>query len=391
MLTAALALPSFLWMLSFLAITPFLSSISPDLGVSVPVLGQLPAAVALASAPAGLVIGPIADRMGQRHFLVGGLIAQAAGAGVMALATSFPVLALGSAMGALGYVSVRPVSLALIAACFEGPRRQKVISLSTSAMAFAGIAGIPALLFVSSVLDWRGAFYALAGVNVLGAALVIVGVRLATLGAVRRFESPRSLFASIAKHRSTVGLIGTTLLGSAAIWVFYTYRGAFFIDEFGFDDRLVGVAFTSAGIGLFVGGLIAGSAKLAISMRALLIASLALTGLFLAFPLLVPVGPIVAVLSGALASGALGGLIVSNAALLMQEPTGSSATTMSVNQAGGSIGTAFGGAIGGLLLAAGGYPTLGIGILMITSVGVSVAVLLVLSKPSKLVPGSTND
>ena len=61
---AALCVGTFIGLLTFVAPTPFLPAMALELDASVPLLGQVVAAMLLISAVLGLVAGPIADRYG---------------------------------------------------------------------------------------------------------------------------------------------------------------------------------------------------------------------------------------------------------------------------------------------------------------------------------------
>ena len=77
-LVPTLALSTFVNHLNVVAWIPFLSFIAKAQGVSVSLLGQIPASMLLLSALLGLGIGPLADRYGYRRTLLVCLAAVAA-------------------------------------------------------------------------------------------------------------------------------------------------------------------------------------------------------------------------------------------------------------------------------------------------------------------------
>src|SRR5260370_22557772 len=66
-LVPMLSLAAFVNHLNLIAWNPFLPSIAEAHGVTVALLGQVPALMLLLSASLGLVIGPLADRYGYRR------------------------------------------------------------------------------------------------------------------------------------------------------------------------------------------------------------------------------------------------------------------------------------------------------------------------------------
>ena len=78
--------------------------------------------------------------------------------------------------------------------------------------------------------------------------------------------------------------------------------------------------------------------------------------------LVAPFGPVVAIGLAACGTLLLGMVEATAMTLLIDESPTGRATTMTANQSANSLGTAIGGAAGGLLLATGGYPALGLGI-----------------------------
>ena len=123
----ALCLGSFVATLTFAAPAPFLPAMERDLGVGVPLLGQVVSAMLLLSAPLALVVGPLADRYGHRRLIVLGLIAAAVCLLDFGLAPAFPVLFLASVAGALAEATVPGLSLAIAGTRFAGPASRRAI------------------------------------------------------------------------------------------------------------------------------------------------------------------------------------------------------------------------------------------------------------------------
>src|ERR1700751_5861169 len=93
-LVSTLALATFVNHLNVIAWIPFLPFIAEAHGVSVSLLGQIPALMLLLSALLGMVIGPVADRSGYRRTLLLCLLAVVASSLSTGLAGTLSVLIL---------------------------------------------------------------------------------------------------------------------------------------------------------------------------------------------------------------------------------------------------------------------------------------------------------
>src|SRR5262245_26318488 len=93
-LVGLLAVCSFLALVNFVALSPFLPAVARELKTSVPLVGQVTTALTLLSAGLGLVIGPLADLRGHRRLIVVGIVAVALNLAGMALAPTYAVLLL---------------------------------------------------------------------------------------------------------------------------------------------------------------------------------------------------------------------------------------------------------------------------------------------------------
>ena len=77
-LVALMSTCTFLTVVNFTALVPFLPQIAGDLDSSVPLVGQAATVLTIFSAALGLVVGPLADLRGHRRLLLVGIVAVAA-------------------------------------------------------------------------------------------------------------------------------------------------------------------------------------------------------------------------------------------------------------------------------------------------------------------------
>ena len=162
-------------------------------------------------------------------------------------------------------------------------------------------------------------------------------------------------YPPLLRHAPTLGLVGASLLRSAAAWAWFTYYGAYLVEVRHLGVQQAGWGYTGVGLGFLVGSLLAGGRLGRLPPRPLLIGTALVQALTLLNPLVPGLGlPAVLALNG-LGAATMGLANVTATLLLGRESPAGRATTMTANQAAFSLGSAAGGAGGGLLLALSGY------------------------------------
>jgi predicted MFS family arabinose efflux permease len=360
---AALCVAAFLAALNFFATTPFYPPMTRDLHTTVPLLGQVVTLMILLSAGLGLVVGPLGDRYGYRWPLVIGVFAIAVNLLGTGLAPGYPVLLALSVAGGLGDALVFGLALALAGIRFRGDARRRAIGWTIGALSSAPIVGVPLLTAISGVGGWRAAL-TVAGLAAAGAAWFVAAAlpadarRPTTALKVRTWLGA---YAPLLRHPPTLCLFGVQAL-RGAWWVgLLTYLGAFLGDVVGLGTQQVGFVYTLAGGAYAVGTFIAGGRLGAVSPRgSVAVSSVAaglLVGPMLWFANTRAVLPLLLVISLAAAVCNVGVV-----ALLAAESPAGAGTTMVLNASLLNAGTAGGAAVGGVLIAFGGYGALGLGL-----------------------------
>jgi predicted MFS family arabinose efflux permease len=154
-LVSALALGTFVNHLNVIAWNPFLPFIAEAHGVSVSLLGQVPALMLLLSAILGQVIGPLADRHGLRRTLLACVLAVFASSLTTGLAGTLPLLVVAGLVGAIGRAGVMPVAQVSAATIFVADTtRRRAISRIQSGAPLAATLGIPLLTTIAMVVEW---------------------------------------------------------------------------------------------------------------------------------------------------------------------------------------------------------------------------------------------
>lgn len=359
---AVLCVASFLSALNFFATSPFYPEIADDLGTSVPLLGQATTLMILVSVACGVVVGPLADRYGFRWPLVIGVLAIAVNLIGTGLAPVYPVL-LGLALaGGLADAIVFGLPLAVAGTLFAGDAQRRAMTWIIGSMSVAPTVGVPAMTALGDAAGWRNALL-VTGALTLGAAW-LTAVSLprdhARSAAHLRVSEVVAAYAPLLHHRGIVRLYAATALRGITWFGLLTYLGAFLKEEIGLSGSQAGLVYAATGSGYLLGGVVSSRLGFA-SPRTLLIAAYATAGVTVGVLLLAAdVWVAVALLTATSVASFIGGL--AQASLLTRETPAGSGTTMVLNGSAINLGAAVGAAVGGGLLALGGYQALGLGL-----------------------------
>ncbi|HUG14577.1 MAG TPA: MFS transporter [Thermomicrobiales bacterium] len=363
LLLVTLCLASSLAVINALALAPFLAEIAPEIGTTVALLGQAVTATSLVGAAFALTMGPGADWAGYRMLLLAGIGAMIAGSLGTAIAPSYALLIGAQVIGGLSGAAITPMAFAIAGQRFTGEQRRTAIARMYAAAAGAGVVGFPLLTFIGERAGWRWSFVALGLAATLGLALawVVIPRDRAERTAPFRLRTMLHSYRPILRHRSTALLYGGQFLRGVC-WVgTLAYAGAFFVEELGRSLQEAGLIWVVVGPGFLIGSLLVSARLRLLDQRLTFAVSVALMGLtiggvfvwqpsfLIAYALL-----FVAALFGGVAE-------VTTVTILAAESPAQQGTTMALNSAIIRLGSAGGGAIGGTLLATGGYASLGVG------------------------------
>jgi DHA1 family inner membrane transport protein len=362
---APLALTSFIGLLNGFALGPFLPAISDDIGVGVPVLGQIATLTFLMTALGGLLVGPLADSLGHRRMILAGLVTTIVSAAGTALAPEFTTVALTRMLGGVGGSIASGVPLAVAGSRFAGDARRRSLSIVTATVAAGAVVGAPLLTSIGAFFSWRAAFGFVAVVAVLaliGFALFFpdvgepVNARQPALGGLLRAYTP------LIQDRTMVLLFSAALLQAIAWTGPFTYLGAFFEELHGFSTQEIGYGYMATGAGFFVGSLLGGGRMRGVPLVVVFTLTTITIGVLWAAILTAGLGPYLTI--GMLATLTMVGGIgrVAFTTLLANLSPAGSATTMVLNASTITLGAALGSLLGGALIGFGGYQLLGVGL-----------------------------
>ncbi len=223
--------------------------------------------------------------------------------------------------------------------------------------------GIPTLTAIGGITGWRGVFVG-SGVVTLGVAC-LAAAWLPAESSSRDGWRPGSLQAAyrpLLDNHSLLVVYSVSGLRAAA-WVgMLTYLGVFLFQAFGFGPERAGLAYMAAGVGVLLGSLATARILGYVPPRPLVAITTITQELLFAEIYTVPLSEVAGV--GLLAlTGFVGAMaFVGVATVLVDETPLGAAMTMVLNWSIFNLGTAVGAALGGLLLARGGFGALGAGL-----------------------------
>ena len=359
---AVLCTASFLSALNFFATSPFYPEIADDLGTSVPLLGQATTLMILVSVVCGIVVGPLADRYGFRWPLVVGVLAIAVNLIGTGLAPAYAALLGLSLAGGLADAVVFGLPLAVAGSLFSGDAQRRAMTWIIGSMSIAPTVGVPAMTALGDAAGWRKALLVTGGLTLGAAWLTAVSLPRDHVHAASRLRAREvvAAYAPLLRHRGIMVLYISTALRGITWFGLLTYLGAFLKEEIGLSTSQAGLVYAATGSGYLLGGVVSSRLQFA-SPRALLIAAYLIAGITVGVLLLASsVWVAVALLTVTSVASFTGGL--AQATLLTRDTPAGSGTTMVLNGSVMNLGAAVGAAVGGGLLALGGYQALGFGL-----------------------------
>jgi DHA1 family inner membrane transport protein len=353
-------------------IGPLLLDLSRELGVSLGQTGLLAAAMALPWSLGAPFAGLLSDRLGRRPLIVlalGGIGAASLGG---AFAPDFPTLLatrfVAGLFGAFGPASL----MAAVGDLFPPQRRGMAMGWLNMGFGLAAVAGVPLVGAVGGLVGWRWAFAA------TGLALIALAglVRLAFPAS----RPPAAGTGILATYRAVLGaprlanVLGANLLERAIFNAATLYLPPFLMLSYGLNAVEVAPSLALVAVGTILGNALGGwlgdrFLKPAIFVVAQILAgavALALFGL--------PVGLLPSALGGALfglANAASRPAFLALGSELSIRHRGAVLGLLSLTNQGGVVA---GSALGGLVIALGGYSTLA----AVTAAGAGLAAALAL-------------
>ena len=245
-----LAAAGFLSVAGARAVDPLLSLMARDFATSVPAMSAMIAAFTLAYGLNQLLLGPLGDRWGKLHVLLGGLVAYAVFTTACAWAGSLASLILLRACAGAASAGLVPVCLAYIGDAVPYDRRPITLSRFATGIVMAQILAGPLGGAVGQVSGWRGVFVLLgAGGFALAA---VLSLRLRRLPDRRGRRAPAlATWRKLSSRPDARLLLGATLIEGALTGGVVPFLGPYLHVRFALPYATVGLVLACFGLGTF--------------------------------------------------------------------------------------------------------------------------------------------
>ncbi len=355
---AAVALGMFFSQSASLMLAPLLVAMANEFDTSVAVAGQLATATFAAWGVSVVTVGPMSDSFGRRPVALTGLSLLSIGVLASAFAPNLETLIALRVVTGLGGGMIPPNSMAAMADSVPPARRAQIIGGIMAFATLSGVIGVPLVAVAADSGGWRLPF-------------LVIGILLAACTLLNWFWFPKNegtglrSLSFLSRYRLILAIpvfraaLTVNVAQRMAYIALFSYLAAYLIKAYDMSVGAIAVPLALVGIGTVVGSYIGGLlANRKDRMPLMAISSLAGgVAALLLFLIEVPVWAAVAIATGAVAllSVAWPLMITFSAEISTQSRATGVGLLGASNQSGGVGGAA----IGGVLLAASGFPGVG--------------------------------
>lgn len=377
--------------LSGLSLYPFLSSIAEEFDSSVAMIGQAITISLIGGAIVGLVAGPLADHYGQRRLIIlGALLLSLSGVGT-AMATSYEWLLIARFPAGLATGILLGIGLSLATTRLLGDERRSAVGWIASGSALGAVVGPPFMTALADIGTWRTGFWFHAVAPLL---LAFFCFRVLP-GDIAQSASPFSLRKTISDYQDILGDRRSLLLQCAMLfWAVPTlagsgYLGAYLIQNHGFTVSGAGFGYMWAASWLMIGTRLGIRLLKYLELYRLIMVSSLVMAVASTILFWMPLGMpwiLLFVMVWTLNMG-IGTPAITNA--ISEAARTGQGTAMMARQFTWTSGGALGAALGGVLIAVGGYSLFGtiIGLACLVVTGM----IIMVARPYSALPATNTE
>ena len=328
-----------------------LPDIASGIGQSIPTTGHLITAYAFGVVVGAPVIVALAARFPKRVLAIGLILALGLGNAVTALADGYGQVMVARFIAGLPHGAYFGTASLIAASLVEPHLRGRAVAFVMTGLSVATVAGVPASAWLGQHLGWRSAYWAVLGVTILTAALILAfvpsspGDRAATVrGELSALKRPQVLYATAAG-----------MVGFGGLFAMYSFIAPVVTDVTDLSRSAIPGFLLAFGVGSVLGTVLAGRLGDWDVVRTVVGGFIATMVVLLLFALLSPY--VVTAVAGVFLIGVLGGVLSLNLTLRLMGAAGDARMLgAALNHSALNVANGLGAWLGSVVIAAGlGY------------------------------------
>ncbi|WP_329625791.1 MFS transporter [Streptomyces sp. NBC_01255] len=323
-------------------IAGLLPAIAADLGVSTPAAGQLVTVFALTLALSAPVMGALTSSLDRRSALLIALAVFVIGNAVTALGTTYEVVMAARVVTAVGAGIITAAASSTAAAIAPPERRGRALAFVLGGLTSATALGLPLGTLIGRA-DWHVTLWAVAGIGLLAAIGIAVGLPRVTLPAASLPDRLRPL-----RQGHVLALLAVTSLAFLGTYTLYTYIVPALWDATGGNESLLTLVLLAWGVGTLAGNVTAGRLVDRHDSARVLTGALALATLALALSPLATRALAPTLIWAAVWGVTIGVIVVPQQHRLIALGPAAAPVLLGLNSSALYVGVALGGGLGGL-------------------------------------------
>ncbi|MEV0150609.1 MULTISPECIES: MFS transporter [unclassified Nonomuraea] len=323
-------------------IAGLLPAIATDLRVSIPTAGQLVTVFALVVALSAPTMGALTSGLDRRSALLVALSVFVLGNAITALGTGYEMVMIARIVTAIGAGTITSAASSTAAAIAPPDRRGRALAFVLGGMTLATALGLPLGTLIGRT-DWHVTLWAVAGIGLVAALGIAVGLPKVTLPAASLRDRLRPL-----RQGQVVGLLAVTALVFLGVYILYTYIAPALRDATGGSESVLTVILLAWGIGTLAGNIAAGRLVDRHSPAHVVTGALVIAAVALALTPVVTAAPAPTLVWAVIWGATVGLVVVPQQHRLIALSPAAAPVLLGLNSSAIQIGVALGGGLGGL-------------------------------------------
>jgi predicted MFS family arabinose efflux permease len=339
-----------------------LVDIGESFGYTVGVMGQIQTASFVVAFITALLLGGLTVKYNSKTLLISGLLLLNISAVGCGFAPNLSIMVLFYALSGTGSAIIVPMAVTLVADYFTLEKRARVIGLIMAGATFSMIVGSPIIGYISVLSGWRMTFLVwLLPLSLLSLIFTVVGLPTSAIRNTTEYQSMNIIqgIKEIVSNRSVTACLIASALYGGSVQAMMTYGASFFRETFHVSTEYVSFILLSSTICAFVANLVSSRFIDRFGRKiSTIIASLSI-GIMMAFYHLIPI-QMLSVSIFLLIFLFVGILFPASNALTLEQIPEYRGPMMSLSSASEKLGSAIGISLGGYILLALNWQSVGI-------------------------------